>query len=64
MNTERQQEDMRIGDILIHAANETEYYQKYFSACEGQKDNLELAEFPFLSRQTVQRERSRFLCGR
>lgn len=64
MNTEIQQEDMRIGDILIHAANETEYYQKYFSACEGQKDNYELAEFPFLTRQTVQRERSRFLCSR
>lgn len=64
MNTEIQQEDMRIGDILIHAANETEYYQKYFSACEGQKDNYELAEFPFLTRQTVQRERSRFLGGR
>lgn len=64
MNTERQQKDMGIGDILIHAANETEYYQKYFSVRKEQKDKYELMEFPFLTRQTVQRERSRFLCGR
>lgn len=64
MNTERQQKDVGIRDILMHAVNETEYYRKYFSACEGQKDNYELAKFPFLTRQTVQRERSCFLGGR
>lgn len=50
---------------ILNATQETEYYKQYFSSASIQKRaSLNLSDFPILTYQDVQKEGSRFLCGR
>ena len=64
MYTLGEQADRGLRDILLHAARETEHYRDIYSSHKRLVDNLKLSDFPLLTRQAVQRERSHFLCGR
>ncbi len=64
MNTLGQQTERKLQDMLLHATRETEYYQTLFPATEAGAAVPALSAFPLLFPQTVQREHSRFLCGR
>lgn len=59
-----EQGNRELQDILINAVNETEYYRDLLSVHKGHINIYGLADFPLLTQQAVQRERSRFLCGR
>ena len=64
MYTLGEQAEKRLQDILMRAVHETEYYREIFSAHKEQMKNLKLSDFPLLTRQDVQRERSHFLCDK
>lgn len=64
MYTLGEQADRGLQDFLFYAARETEYYRELISSRKELVDNLKLSDFPLLTRHTVQRERSHFLCGR
>ncbi len=51
-------------DILAQAVREIEFYRTLFSNNKEQAVVPQLSEFPFLTRKTIQRERSRMLCER
>lgn len=58
-----EQTDMGLQDILMHAAENIDYYRTIFTKHKMQTDILSLSDFPILTRQTIQREHDRFLYG-
>ena len=59
-----EQAEKRLQEILLQAVHETEYYRRFFFAHKEQMKNFKLSDFPLLTRQAIQWERSNFLCNK